>query len=294
MKKAEAISVVSIPVVVVFAILMGIAGSRHGLLSGNVPVFGLAVALAFLINWLAFIPAYFLRTEKFYDLTGSFTYIALVSMSLWLSSNAGWRSVLVFSLVTIWALRLGSFLFRRVRRAGRDGRFDEIKQSFWRFLLAWTMQGLWVVFTVAPALIVITSSTRPAPGIVSAAGLILWIFGFTVEVTADAQKSRFRANPQNKDRFISSGLWSRSRHPNYFGEIVVWTGIALIALPVMVGWQYVALISPVFVTLLLTRISGIPILEERADKKWSGQPAYESYKKSTPILIPRLLKKKIK
>ena len=102
------------------------------------------------------------------------------------------------------------------------------------------------------------------------------------------QKRRFRADPANKGQFIHTGLWARSRHPNYFGEIVLWIGIAIITLPVLRGWHWVTLISPVFVTLLLTRVSGIPLLEKRADERWGGQEDYETYKVRTPVLIPRL------
>jgi len=119
-------------------------------------------------------------------------------------------------------------------------------------------------------------------------GLLVWVFGFAMEVVADYQKSRFNADPKNKGKFIQTGLWSRSRHPNYFGEIVLWIGVMIIALPVLQGWQWVALISPVFVTLLLTRVSGIPLLEKKADQKWGGQADYEAYKRQTPGLIPRL------
>jgi len=109
-----------------------------------------------------------------------------------------------------------------------------------------------------------------------------------MEVIADAQKSHFNADPANKDKFIQTGLWSRSRHPNYFGEIVLWIGVLIIAMPVLQGWQWAALISPVFVTLLLTRISGVPLLEKKADQEWGGQAGYETYKKQMPVLIPRL------
>ena len=116
----------------------------------------------------------------------------------------------------------------------------------------------------------------------------LWAFGFAIEVVADAQKNRFNANPEIKGKFISTGLWSRSRHPNYFGEIVLWVGVTIIALPVLQGWQWIAIISPIFVTLLLTRVSGIPLLEKKADQKWGGQEEYEEYKEKTPVLIPRI------
>ena len=116
----------------------------------------------------------------------------------------------------------------------------------------------------------------------------MWVLGMVVEITADAQKTAFKADPANEGRFIRSGLWARSRHPNYFGEIVIWLGVFLVAAPVLTGWQWVALISPLFVILLLTRVSGIPLLEQKADRTWGGQDDYEAYKKRTPSLIPRL------
>jgi steroid 5-alpha reductase family enzyme len=191
-------------------------------------------------------------------------------------------------LVVIWATRLGTFLVRRIHKAGKDSRFDEIKISFIRYLNAWTLQGLWVTFTLAATLVAITSTTRKELGLFSIFGLVIWLLGFTIEVTADIQKSRFRANPENRGKFIQSGLWERSRHPNYFGEIVLWVGVLVIALPVLRGWTWFALVSPVFVMILLTRISGVPILEEKADEKWGGQEDYQNYKERTPVLIPRL------
>ena len=105
--------------------------------------------------------------------------------------------------------------------------------------------------------------------------------------TADLQKTRFRAEKKNKDKFIQSGLWALSRHPNYLGEIILWLGIAIIAMPVLWGWQYVSLLSPLFVYLILTKVSGIPILEALAEKHWGKQKDYQAYKKNTPLLFPR-------
>jgi steroid 5-alpha reductase family enzyme len=190
------------------------------------------------------------------------------------------------ALVLIWAGRLGTFLFRRIQKAGKDERFDDIKPSFVRFLNTWTLQGLWVTFTLAAALAAITSTTRKELGIFALIGGIVWVIGFTIEAVADAQKSRFRAQPENEGEFIHTGLWSWSRHPNYFGEIVIWVGVAIIALPILQGWTYVTLISPVFVTLLLTRVSGIPMLEKRADEKWGDREDYQAYKENTSVLIP--------
>jgi steroid 5-alpha reductase family enzyme len=287
MKTTDRNALIAFPILIIIGFLVALAGSQGGTSIAGVPAFALSIGLAFLIQWLAFIPAYFLQTEKFFDLTGSITYISVTTIALIFSAGTDGRSILVSALVVIWAIRLGSFLFGRIRKAGKDDRFDEIKPSFIRFLNVWTIQGLWVTFTMAAALVAITTTNRKELDLFALVGFLVWVFGFTIEVIADSQKSRFSANPDNKGKFIQTGLWSRSRHPNYFGEIVLWVGVAIIALPVLQGWQWVALISPLFVTLLLTRVSGVPLLEKKADKKWGGQEDYESYKKRTPVLIPR-------
>ena len=247
------------------------------------------MALAFLIQWLAFIPAFLLQTEKFFDLTGSLTYVTVVTVGILLAEAVDARAILLWAMVVVWAVRLGAFLFRRVRRAGKDVRFDEIKPSFIRFLNVWTIQGLWVTFTVGAALAAITTTCRVALDPVAILGVLVWLFGFGMEIVADGQKSRFNADPSNRGRFIQTGLWSRSRHPNYLGEIILWIGVALVTLPVMRGWRLVTLISPLFVALLLTRVSGIPLLEKRSDEKWGGQADYEAVQEEEhAVLIPRL------
>lgn len=276
------------PVLILIGLAIAWAGSQGGSSLGGLPLFGLLVGLAFLIQWLVFIPSFLRQTEKFFDLTGSLTYISIITLALILSQNVDTRSVLVFVLVVIWAIRLGTFLFRRIQKAGKDERFDELKPSFMRFLIVWTIQGLWVTFTMAAALVTITTTNRQSIDAFAVIGFLVWVIGFAIEVIADSQKSRFSSNPANKGKFIQTGLWSRSRHPNYFGEITLWVGVAIIALPILQGWQWIALISPVFVTLLLTRVSGVPLLEKKADQKWGGQKEYEDYKKRTPVLIPRI------
>jgi steroid 5-alpha reductase family enzyme len=263
------------------------AGSQGSTTIGGVPVFALAVGMAFLIQWLVFIPSFAMKTEHYFDITGSATYMLTMTMAVLASGNSDSRSLLLLLLVLVWAGRLGTFLFRRVRRAGKDGRFDEIKHSGARFFMTWTIQGLWVSLTLAAALAGVTSVERVGLDAFAAVGVLVWALGFAFEVVADTQKSRFKADSANSGEFISSGLWAWSRHPNYFGEIALWTGVAIIALPAMSGWQYVTLISPVFVFVLLTRVSGIPLLEKRADEKWGGTDAYEAYRRKTPLLIPR-------
>jgi steroid 5-alpha reductase family enzyme len=288
MKTTDRNSLIVFPILILIGLLIALAGSQGGVLIFGIPLFALSVGLVFLIQWLVFIPAYLLQIEKFFDLTGSITYISVIAIAVIFSAGADGRSILLSALVVIWAIRLGTFLFGRIKKAGKDDRFDEIKPSFIRFLNVWTIQGLWVTFTMAAALVAITTTTRKEFDLFAIVGFLIWIFGFAIEVIADSQKSRFSANSDNKGKFIQTGLWSRSRHPNYFGEIILWIGVAVIAFPVLQGWQWVALISPVFVAFLLTRVSGIPLLENKADKKWGGQEDYESYKKRTPVLIPRL------
>ncbi len=286
MKKSDRNALAVFPIVVLVGAAVAVAGSRGGASVGGVPVFALGVGLAFTIQWLAFIPAYLLQDEGFYDLTGSLTYISVTLLAVALSSEVDGRSILLFVLVVIWAARLGFYLFRRIRRAGKDERFDRIKPSFIRFLNAWTLQGLWVSLTLAAALAAVTTTVRKDLGVVALVGAVVWAAGLGIEAAADHQKSRFRAEPANRGRFISSGLWAWSRHPNYFGEITLWVGVAIVAVPVLRGWQWATLVSPLFVALLLTRVSGVPLLEKRADEKWGGQEDYEVYKARTPVLVP--------
>jgi steroid 5-alpha reductase family enzyme len=282
----------SLIVLVVLPVICGLfamACGQGGIMVSGIPLFALSTALVFIIQWLAFVPAYLLQTERFFDLTGSVTYVTVVSFVVWYRwPGVDARTLLLACLAVIWAVRLGAFLFSRIHKAGKDDRFDEFKPHFFRFLIVWTMQGVWITLTIAAALAAMTSEYGQALDLWAGAGFFLWFLGFSIEAIADLQKKKFRSKPENKDRFIQSGLWARSRHPNYFGEIVLWIGIALMAVPVLSGWQHLALISPVFVYVLLTRISGIPLLEKKADGKWGGQEEYERYKNSTPVLIPKI------
>ncbi len=287
MTQAERRSIIALPVVLLVAAGLAFAGSQGGTTIGRIPLFTLGIALAFIIQWIAFIPSFLNKTEAFYDLTGGITYLTVMVVAVLLSPTVDTRGYLLLAMVAVWAIRLSTFLFRRVRAAGEDTRFREIKVSFPRFLVAWSIQGLWVSFSLAAALAAITSEIKVPFGIIGAIGFLVWLVGFSIEVVADRQKSQFRAKPENKGRFITSGLWSWSRHPNYFGEIVLWIGVAIIAAPVLRGWQWATMISPIFIILLLTRISGVNLLEKQADERWGGEEDYEAYKARTSVLILR-------
>ena len=277
-----------IGLVLLLGVAFAWAGSYGGASFAGIPVFTLGVVMAFSIQWIAFVPAMLKRTEKFFDLVGSITYLSVTLLSFALVPEADLRSYLLAAMVCIWAGRLGSFLFIRIHKAGSDQRFDKLKNSFVQFIGAWTLQGLWVTFTMAAALAGITSAKREPIGALALFGALIWLTGFLLEAIADHQKSAFKKGPENRDSFIRSGLWSISRHPNYLGEIILWVGVSIVAIPVLQGWQWAMVSSPFFVALLLIRVSGIPLLEKKADEKWGGQSDYESYKKNTAVLVPKL------
>ena len=258
---------------------------REGVYWRGVPVHFLCALLAFGVNWLAFVPSALARSEKVYDLVGSLTYLTVTVTALGLSGPLDARAALVGGMVMVWCVRLGTFLFVRISQDKGDHRFEKIKNNPPRFLVAWTLQGVWVIFTSACALAVITNTMRKSPDAFLYVGGAVWLFGFAVEVVADRQKRIFRRRVENRGRFINSGLWSWSQHPNYFGEITLWTGMAIIALPVLQGGQWLSLFSPVFITLLLTKVSGINLLDRRAKEVWGEDPEYQAYRRRTSKLI---------
>ena len=271
---------------VVFLIAISIANA-----TGNSLVVE-AVLIAFIIQWVAFIPAYAFQTEKFYDLTGTLTYLTVTWYTLYMSSekftNLNVASIAIVLFISIWAIRLGSFLFSRIHKDGEDKRFRTIKPSATQFFMTWTLQGLWVSLCSMCALTAISSESGVVVNAFYYLGVGLFIYGFYTEVKADNEKSKFRSVPENRDKFITTGLWAKSRHPNYFGEIVLWAAIAVISLPSLSGLQYITLISPIFTYVLLVHVSGVRMLEARGQKKWGHLEEYKAYQKSTPMLFPKL------
>tara|TARA_B100000131_G_scaffold81252_1_gene78127 strand:- start:55 stop:900 length:846 start_codon:yes stop_codon:yes gene_type:complete len=268
-----------------FAISYGIA---H--LTGSVIVKN-AVLLAYVIHWIAYIPAYVFQTEKFYDLTGSVTYLSVVwfvFLSTYQSISLNFGNLILVLLISIWTIRLGLFLFMRIHKAGEDKRFRTIKTSASQFFMTFTLSGLWVTLCSMCALVAISSPEGLVMNALTYVGIILFIIGFGIEIVADNQKTAFRSIEANKDSFITSGLWSKSRHPNYFGEVLLWFAIAVISFSSLEGLQLITLISPVFTYILLVYVSGVRMLEDMNDKKWADDEQYKSYKKNTPMLFPKL------
>lgn len=282
-------------VVAIVILIISLVASAIGINSVDIDGFSatiISAAIALGVQWLSWVPASVKQTERFFDITGGVTFLVIVVFSLWAGSQSeppSSREWIVSALVVIWSLRLSSFLFLRIHRTGKDGRFDSLKTSPARFIIPWTLQGLWVFLTMS-VVIVINSQSGPAPNlsIWDGLGMALWTLGFGIEVVADAQKTAFNSKLENRGRWIDEGLWARSRHPNYLGEILLWTGISFFGIPCFEGLEMIAWISPIFIFILLTRISGIPILEERAMARWENDPEYQKYRENTPTLVPRL------
>lgn len=273
MKKAITPIVVS-TLAAIFAIALG----KHSREFLGVPLPWLLVPYSLLVQIIAFIPALLNNTEKYYDLTGSLTFLSITSIALLTNPSIALEQFIAGLMVIVWAGRLGSFLFLRILKAKEDSRFREIKKTKIRFFYAWLIQGLWVVITMSPLLAVNTAASVPSSGRLSAieiVGILVWILGMSIEVISDRQKSNFNDDPNNKEKFISVGLWAYSRHPNYVGEIVLWLGATIFAWSSLQGWQNITLICPIFVYLLLSRLSGVPLLEQKAEKRWGSDASYQ-------------------
>ena len=251
----------------------------------DLPLVKNLILLIFCIQWIAFVPAFIFKTEKFFDLFGSLTYLTAIFYTLQLTGSNRLSDYIIVGCIAVWAIRLGSFLFMRIHKAGEDRRFRTIKINFTRFLMTWTLQGMWVSMCLLCVLTALSSYSGVVMNSIFFIGLAVFIFGLAIEIIADNQKTVFRSNFENKDKFITTGLWALSRHPNYLGEILLWTGIAVMSISSLQGLQYLTLISPVFVYILLVYISGIRMLEDQANKKWGHLDSYKKYIKNTPKLF---------
>ena len=286
-------NIIAITVFLICIGLINVAGQNIEIEIRGMNAFTFILIIAVLLQVIFFIPSFLLKTEKYYDLVGSLTYITTISLAYLSVENKTMIDSIIYFYVMVWALRLGIYLFRRVRNDGKDVRFEKAKKHFFWFLQYWMGQALWVSLTACAAIIAILSPEEDTLPVLAMVGMALWLSGFAIESISDYQKRVFRKENNPSEAFIHTGLWARSRHPNYFGEITLWTGIAVIALNTLNGIEYVTLISPVFVYILLTRMSGVNLLERIADERYGHLEEYQRYKRNTPVLVPKLSKDKI-
>ena len=271
--------------------LINFAGQNIDIQIRGINAFTFILIVAVLLQIIFFIPSFLLKTEKYYDLVGSLTYITTASLAYFAVENKTMIDSIIYFYVMVWALRLGIYLFRRVRNDGKDVRFEKAKRHFFWFLQYWIGQALWVALTACAAIIAILSPEDNTLPVLAMVGMALWLSGFTIESISDYQKRAFRKENNPSVAFIHTGLWARSRHPNYFGEITLWTGVTVMGISTFEGMNYLAIFSPIFSYLLLVYVSGVRMLEYRGKKKWGHLDEYKNYKESTPMLIPRIFSK---
>ena len=246
-------------------------------------LFALIISFGIQIVFFAFAAGF--RTDKVTDLSYSLSFLVLAVILMVLEGAFRPVQILAVAATVLWAVRLGGSLLVRISDMGKDDRFDEMRDNPLKFARFWLLQAV-SVWLISFPVIFILSTEAAVLSWLSILGAAVWLFGFVFEAAADTQKYRFKSNPENRGDFISQGLWRYSRHPNYFGEILCWWGIFLIAAPSLTGTAWLAILGPVSITALLLFVSGIPMLEKKHDKKYGGNPAYKEYKDATSIFIP--------
>ena len=265
--------------------LLSFLGSNVVSTIQSINSFTFLLLLSVIIQVIFFIPSFILKTEKLYDLIGSTTYIIVITIAYLSVNTKTATDTILFLFIVLWGTRLGTYLFRRIQRDSEDVRFEKAKRNFFWFLQYWMGQALWVSITSCAAVISILNTEPNTLGINGIIGILIWLIGFGFEVIADFQKNNFKKAENTNDKFISDGLWSISRHPNYFGEITLWIGIYIISYTSFSGYEYLSIVSPIFVYILLTRMSGINMLEKIADERYGNITV--SY---THLTLPTILR----
>ncbi len=245
----------------------------------------ITLIVSLVINLVMFLIAFRFKTDKLTDISYAATFFVIVLYGVLTNAMSDYNLAL-FGMITLWSFRLGGFLLMRIWKMGRDKRFDGMRDNFLAFGRFWLLQAITVWIVLIPSSFAFASN-RPFVSDLSLLGIVIFITGLMIEANADLQKYRFSRNPKNKDKWIDEGIWHYSRHPNYFGEMLVWAGVYIYVFPGLVGFQpLIGVISPLFITTMLLFVSGVPILEKSADKKWGKQAAYQEYKRTTHLIIP--------
>ena len=252
----------------------------------NNPLF-LAALTTLVIHWIIGFGSILRKTEKVFDITGSIAVWSMIILTINSQQAISDRSWVLATFCILWTTRLGIFLLIRIKKHKIDKRFNELKTSPIDFFNTWQLSAAWTFITIMCALSAIISPKQVPLKSIDILWALLWALGFAVESIADFQKFKYKSKKQ-KTPFIQTGLWRYCRHPNYLGEISMWIFIALLSFPNLQKLALVSLISPIFVFFLLTKISGINLLEDANDKKFGQLKSYQDYKKTTPKLIPWL------
>ncbi|MFO7982542.1 MAG: DUF1295 domain-containing protein [Desulfuromonadales bacterium] len=248
-------------------------------------VFGTALTIILLIMTATFVVAMIIKDNSIVDIVYGLAFVLSCWAAFLCCGEAHPRALLALGLVTLWGIRLAGHGFLRKRGEEEDFRYRKWREQWGSvfvprsFLQIFMLQGV-VVFLVALPVLLVIRQPGGALGWLDIVGTLVWLLGFAFEAVGDFQLMRFKSDPSNKGRIMQSGLWRYSRHPNYFGEAILWWGVFLIALGVPYGWA--AVVSPMLIDFLLLKVSGIPMLEA----KYEGVPEFEAYKQRTNAFFP--------
>lgn len=226
------------------------------------------------------------KTDKVTDLSYGLSFIFLSIYLIFTNESNGVVQAITSLMVIIWGIRLIAYLFQRILKIGKDRRFDGVRENFFKFLRFWVFQALAVWIILFPAGIIISKTAFLRTSVFFYLGFLIWAVGLIIESISDQQKYNFKNDPSNKDKWIGSGLWKYSRHPNYFGEMLCWWGIYIISLPHLEGFEHIVIIGPLFISSLLLFVSGIPLLEKKYNEKYKNNIEYQNYRRRTSLLLP--------
>jgi len=246
----------------------------------------LALIISLIIQIIFFSIAASLRTDKVTDLSYGLSFILISWIIFLIKQQFSVFNIILLMMITFWGIRLITYLFIRINKIGKDKRFDGIRENFAKFAVFWTFQAISIWIILLPATISLSNQVNNKKVVLSFIGLFIWGIGLLIETTADWQKFVFKNDPKNKGKWISTGIWKYSRHPNYFGEMLCWWGIFIFVLPNFSGLQYLSIIGPLFITFILLFVSGVPILEKKYELRYKDNPNYQKYKQRTNLLVP--------
>jgi len=237
-----------------------------------------------IINLIGLIWCYTQQSDKVTDLFYSLSFFIVVTVLWWTAGN-NWPQHLMLIMVGLWSIRLGAYLFKRIHSMEKDVRFNQMRKKLLAISGFWTLQTVSIIIISLPIAVLFSKEQiawHPLHGI----AFVVWLVGWLLETIADHQKFVFRNNPNNNGQFVHVGLWRYSQHPNYLGEMLCWIGVFMMTIPSLEQGDWIGLLSPLWIIILLRFVSGIPLLQRGAQKRYGHLSSFQNYRKNTALLVP--------